>query len=244
MTLDARSLERLVPDDLDLSESTGGETYRLHVARYAFAGENARPGRLLDIACGVGYGTRLLAERYPGIDAVLGVDVSPEAIEYARKRYAGDGVKFSSGNAVDFTDTSGFDTIVTLETIEHIEAEPRAFLENLKRLLRPGGLVIASAPTTPSVDVNPHHTRDFTERSFRRLFRDGGFHEVSCFRQVQPVDIGSILRRSEKRLSGLRPHLPSYYATHPGAFATRLLATLRHGFSNRYITIVWGRNND
>ena len=244
MKLDANSLERLVPEDLDENEATGGETYRLHLERYAFAADNARPGRLLDIACGVGYGTQLLAERAPSATAVLGVDVAPEAVDYARAKYRDDRVHFEAGDALTFADKEGFETIVSLETIEHLETEPEALIHNLKRLLKPGGVLIASAPTTPSVDVNPHHRWDFTERTFRRIFTASGLREVSSFQQVQSVNVGSVIRKDEKRMTGVRPNLPLYYATHPGALARRILVTLVHGFANHYITIAWEHDDD
>ena len=244
MTLDANSLERLVPEDLDEDEATGGETYRLHLERYAFAAENARPGRLLDIACGVGYGTQHLAESAPGVTAALGVDVSPEAVDYARAKYSGDRVRFEAGDALTFADREGFETIVSLETIEHLETRPERLVTNLKSLLKPGGVLIASAPTTPSVDVNPHHRWDFTERSFRRIFTNSGLREVSSFQQVQAVNVGSVIRKDEKRMAGVRPNLPLYFATHPGALARRILATLIHGFANHYITIAWEHDDD
>jgi 2-polyprenyl-3-methyl-5-hydroxy-6-metoxy-1,4-benzoquinol methylase len=244
MTLDVNSLERLVPEDLDASEATGGETYRLHVERYAFAADNARPGRLLDIACGVGYGTQLLAERAPSVTAALGVDVAPEAVEYARAKYRDDRICFEMGDALTFADAEGFETIVSLETIEHLESEPEALVHNLKRLLKPGGVLISSAPTTPSVDVNPHHRWDFTERSFRQIFTAAGLREVSSFKQVQSVNVGSVIRKDEKRMTGIRRNLPLYFATHPGALAKRILTTLVHGFANHYITIAWEHDND
>jgi hypothetical protein len=58
-------------------------------------------------------------------------------------------------------------------------------------------------------------------------------------RQVQKVRIRSILSRSESRLPDLRQDLPRYYLSHPQALLRRLVSTLRYGFSNRYVTIVW-----
>ena len=60
---DGDTLERLVPDHIEAGE--GEETLQLHLARYEFAAAHLRPGRVLDIACGVGYVTRLLADRSP-----------------------------------------------------------------------------------------------------------------------------------------------------------------------------------
>ena len=86
MTLDPDSLERLVPEDLIVGDTTGGDTLDLHRARYEFASRFLpAAGRSLDIACGVGYGTRLLAG--PGGVSVLGVDISPAAIDHARRHH-------------------------------------------------------------------------------------------------------------------------------------------------------------
>ncbi len=232
------SLERIVPDQLDESGATGRETLELHVERYAWAARFLRPGRLLDLACGVGYGTRLLADRASVAVHALGVDRSGDAVRYAQRRYGSGGARFEVGDAMTFDDPEGFDSIVSLETVEHLK-EPEAFLARMVRLLRPGGVLVASVPSTPSVDLNPHHCHDFTEASFRRMVAPHGLKELDCLRQGQPVRLAAILTRSESRLSDLRPKLWRYYLTHPRAVLRRIGATLRYGFSNRYLTIAW-----
>lgn len=236
MSLEADSLERLVPDELTPGDVTGGEALRIAVERYEFAARHARSGRLLDVACGVGYGTRLLAERVEGVEA-FGVDISPEAIGYARRRYAGSRTHFAVADAMAWSDRDGFDTIVSIETIEHL-AEPATFVARLVRMLRPAGVLVASVPTTPSLDANPHHRHDFSERSFRRLFAPHDLCERAALAQDQPFALAAILARREPRLRGLRPGLPAWYATHPGSLVRRIGATLRHGFKNRYLTLV------
>ncbi len=239
MTLDPDSLERLVPEDLIAGDTTGGDTLDLHRARYEFAsGFLSAAGRCLDIACGVGYGTRLLAKGGGRGVSVLGVDISPAAIDHARRHYAGDGIEFRLADAMRFHDPEGFDAIVSLETIEHLE-HPGEFVDRLADLLRPGGVLIASVPTTPSVDLNPHHRHDFHELSFRRLVQHHEWVEIDCLRQTQPVNPTSVLVRREMRMQGLRRNLPIYYARHPDALWRRLVSTLRHGFCNRYITVAW-----
>jgi len=244
MSLARKSLERLVPDDLDPQDATGGETYRLHLERYRFAATIARPGRLLDLACGVGYGTRLLADESPSVEEAVGVDISVDSIEYARDRYGRDGIQYLQGDGLAYRDETGFDTIVSLETIEHLPCEPGVFVEHLATLLRPGGVLVASVPTTPSVDVNPHHLHDFTPRSFARIFEGLGFSSYHELRQVQSVPVISILRRSEERLSEVRPNLIGYYASHPRALLKRMAATLRYGFNNHYLTTAWVRPDE
>ena len=235
------SLERLVPDRLDSEDATGQATLDLHLERYRFAAERLLglgSARVLDCACGVGYGSRLLADHCPAIE-VVGVDLSQTAVRYAQERYAGARVEFRCSDALCFHDEAGFDAVVSLETVEHVP-DPGALLAHLAGLLRPGGQLVASVPTTPSVDLNPHHLHDFSESSFRALLsaRAPQLREVDALRQVQPVSVLSVLRRDETRMSDLRPNLPGYYARHPGALLRRVGATLRHGFTNRYLTLV------
>ena len=232
----ADSLERLVPDRLAAPGATGLATLALHLARYEFAAKHLRPGRVLDLACGVGYGTKLLAERSGG--PVIGADLSREAIEYARRRYGGPGVEFRVADAMTFADAAGFDSIVSLETVEHLP-DPHGFLAHAVSLLRPGGTFVASVPTTPSTDVNPHHRHDFSERSFRAAVAVHGLAEIDCLRQVQRVPLGAVLGRSETRMSDLRPNLPGWYLRHPLALLRRIAATLRHGLANHYLTVAW-----
>ena len=174
------------------------------------------------------------------MDFALGVDLCPESIAYARRRYGRDGVEYRVGDAMQFEDSEGFDTVVCLETVEHLPC-PDRLIDNLASLLRPGGVLVATVPTTPSVDVNPHHLHDFTEKSFRQLFARQPLAESACLRQVQPFGVASMLRRREARLVELRPKLLRYYATKPGAALRRLASTVRFGFVNCYITIAWQR---
>lgn len=238
MSLNANSLERLIPDQMQSGDTTGVDTLNLHLERYEFASSLLRPGRVLDMACGVGYGTRLLADRTAEPCQFVGVDLSDEVIGYARERYGGDNIRFLQQDAMTFRDEELFDTVISLETIEHVP-EPDRLVGHLTELLRPGGVLIGSVPTTPSVDVNPYHLTDFTERSFRRMFLERGFEEIRSLRQVQPYQILRIMKRQEARTRDLRSNLPGYYLTHPRHLATRLWTTLRHGFNNHFLTTAW-----
>lgn len=238
MNPNASGLERLVPEYVQTGEVTGSETLKLHLARYKFAASYVRPGRLLDIACGSGYGTKMLVEQSQNEITAVGVDISEEAIVYARDRYCHPQVQFVVADATSFSDLEGFDSIVSLETIEHL-SDPEGFIVHLLGLLRPDGVLVGSVPTTPSVDANPHHLHDFTERSFRQMVERHGPKEVACFRQVQPYGVIPLLRKKEARARDIRPSLLSYYMTKPSSLIRRLRSTVFHGFNNHYITIVW-----
>lgn len=242
IALQSDSLERVVPNEVETGDVTGEETLALHLQRYEFAAGLARPGRLLDISCGVGYGTRLLVKTNPQITEAVGVDISAAAIDYARAHYQSDRIEYVEADATQFTSEMKFDTIVSLETVEHLP-EPVEFIQRLVGLLNPGGVLISSVPTTPSVDANPHHLHDFTERSFRKIFLRHGMTERDCFRQIQPFQLMPLLTKKETRANGLRRNLLWYYVTHPLSAFRRLSATVRYGFQNRYITIAWQKGD-
>lgn len=238
MQLEVNSLERLVPDLMDPEDKAGIETLDLHLARYRFAAGQARPGRLLDLACGVGYGTRVLADGAAQVQSALGVDIAPEAVEYASSHYANDRVRYRNCDGMAFDDPEGFDTIVSLETVEHVP-EPEALFERLVGMLRPGGIFISSVPVTPSVDLNPHHLTDWTARGFRALGRKHGLVERDAFEQVQRMSPLELVRGTRFKKDNLRPNLVGYYTSHPGAAVRRAATILRHGFANLYLTVVW-----
>jgi SAM-dependent methyltransferase len=239
MSLDPDSLERLVPTALDPADAAAQATLALHVERYEWAARAAKPGRLLDCACGVGYGTAILL-RNPALGPALGVDVSPDAVAHANAHYAGPRTRFIACDALALDDAAGFDSIVSLETIEHVES-PERLVAKLVSLLRPGGRLVASVPTTPSVDLNPHHRHDFTAASFRALGARHGLVERDAFVQVQRLAIGSAWRGRRFTSAKLRPNLPGYYAAHPSALARRIATTLRHGLANHYLTVAWDK---
>jgi len=156
-----------------------------HKARYRFASDYCQ-GRVLDIACGVGYGSEMLLALGEGILEIVGVDIDSQVIDYAKEHYKHPLIDFKVGNAndVDLRDRLGrFDTIVSFETVEHIEDDFR-FVNNLKNLLRPEGRLIISTPFGRGryePCSNPYHYRQYKEEEFRELLSD--FSEVKLYCQ-------------------------------------------------------------
>ena len=133
-----------------------------HVARYLMTTPLAEGRRVLDVACGEGYGTDLLARA--AAKSAVGVDVDEPAISRARERYSGD-FQCADIAALPFEDAS-FDLVVSFETIEHVTDAERALAE-LARVLAPGGLLVISTPNTHEYLVdNEFHTREFSHEEF------------------------------------------------------------------------------
>ncbi len=138
-----------------------------HIDRYIFAKNILSPGmKVLDIACGTGYGTAILVNH--GCD-VTGGDYSADTISFAKEVW--DYEKFVQADALSlqFGDNT-FDAVVTFETIEHVyENEAEQYLREMKRVLKPGGLFICS---TPNINYTFHpvfHLHEFTADEFFSL---------------------------------------------------------------------------
>jgi cyclopropane fatty-acyl-phospholipid synthase-like methyltransferase len=231
MNADLETMERIVPDLISAQDSAGQLSLQLHIERYQFACRHLLPGKVLDIACGTGYGTRRLADWSD--DVCTGVDISEEAIAYAEKRYAHEKTRFICESIMNFASQHKFNNIISLETIEHIE-NPAKVVAHLKSMLLPGGRLIVSAPVTPSVDANPYHVNDFTKKSFRKLFSDVGFIEVSSLMQKQPYSLKEVSGKKDKTRKGLM----KYYLSNPGKFFLRMRSLVIDGFSNKYLILI------
>lgn len=130
--------ERMIPD-AHKDQIIYGE----HVARYEAVLPVISNQTVLDIACGSGYGTQIMAL---SAAKVYGVDNSQAAIEYAKNNFAGRNIDYLVGNCenIPLRDAS-VDIIVSFETIEHLE-NPAIFLKEIKRVLKPNGKLIISTP--------------------------------------------------------------------------------------------------
>lgn len=172
--------ERCVPwtDDLQV-------VYE-HYHRYALAARFTAGARVLDLACGEGYGTALLAAQARD---VVGVDIDPRTVEHATANYRQDNLHFTIGSIIDHELLAGvdrFDVITCFEALEHVE-EQDILMAVVRRLLAPGGLFLTS---TPDVAVyshqhgndNPFHVRELTEPEFRALL-GGSLRHVTILRQ-------------------------------------------------------------
>jgi len=142
-----------------------------HLHRYALAFGLAKSKRVLDIACGEGYGANLLARVAA---KVIGVDLDADAIVHAKAKYPRRNLRFIQGTclAIPCEDHS-IDLVASFETIEHI-SEHDAFLSEIKRVLVPGGILVISSPHKAeyqkvSEPANPFHEAELDHDEFVQL---------------------------------------------------------------------------
>jgi dTDP-4-amino-4,6-dideoxygalactose transaminase/SAM-dependent methyltransferase len=197
-------MERFVPG------RASGRMSEDHFARYKFAAQFVKDKKVLDIACGAGYGSKLLKEG--GAKAVDGVDISKEAINFAKTKYSIDGVNFAVADAETYSPGKRYDAIVSFETIECVE-DLGTVLKNFHNLLEPGGMILISSHnrivTSPKLKsvlekpANPFHAREFTVQELLQELKQSGFMMYGdyLFGQRQRTHFNNkYLRRLHKEL--------------------------------------------
>jgi SAM-dependent methyltransferase len=183
-------LQRDQPDGVPPLSLTGERTlpdvpeenywYQRHLGVYQWIAARAGGRRIVDLACGEGYGSAVLGRTAA---SVVGVDANPEAFEHARLKYTSERVSF----ARDLVETwqGDVDCVVFLQTIEHVQ-DPDAVLEHVKRLIGPKGIAYISTPNVLTLapkgaerSGNPWHVREYRPQEYRAL----------CERHFRSVDL-------------------------------------------------------
>jgi lipopolysaccharide biosynthesis protein/SAM-dependent methyltransferase len=149
-----------------LPELMHGEIELEHLHRYRFASQFLADKEVLDIASGEGYGSALLAQFARD---VIGVDVDHQAIDHARGKYGAVNLEFRVGSCAQIPlDDKSVDVVVSFETIEH-HTEHEAMMVEIKRVLRPGGLLVISSPDRLTYSDKPNFHNPF---HVKELYRD------------------------------------------------------------------------
>jgi SAM-dependent methyltransferase len=155
--------------------------FRRHLVVYEWIAERVAGLRVIDMACGEGYGSDVLARRARG---VVGVDANPEAHEHARLRYRRENLRFARDLVDTFSEPA--DAVVFLQTVEHL-ADPAATLAHFATLVGASdeGAVFVSTPNVLTLapkgaerSGNPWHVHEYRAAEFEQLCR-------SCFSSVQ-----------------------------------------------------------
>ncbi len=155
--------------------------YRRHLAVYEWIAERAHGRRVVDLACGEGYGSAVLGRTAA---SVVGVDANPEAHEHAKARYTSGHVRFERDLVETFAEPC--DAVVFLQTIEHVR-NPDDVLEHFKTLLSDDGLVVLSTPNLLTLapqgaekSENPWHIKEYRPEEFRALC-EAHFSQVELY---------------------------------------------------------------
>ncbi|MBK5292636.1 MAG: methyltransferase domain-containing protein [Acidobacteriia bacterium] len=172
--------ERVIPGQVDQ------DLWNEHLARYLFAARLSGRKRVLDLACGTGYGSAELAQ---SAESVVALDSSHEAVQYASANYQRQNLRFlqASCTEVPLADFS-IDLVVAFEVIEHLPDWP-VLIQEARRLLAPGGQFIVSTPNKSyyaesrrQSGANPFHEYEFEFEEFQEALKSI-FPHVSMFLQ-------------------------------------------------------------
>jgi len=154
---------------MDATKLIFNESRRLfHLSRYEFASNYCSGKNVADIACGTGYGTKLLAIKGEAT-SVIGIDICTEAIAYATNEHSLPCVTYRKSSGTETGLESGtIDIIVSFETIEHISND-HDLIKEFYRILIPGGLLVCSTPNKWPIAIASHHVREYDRSSFITL---------------------------------------------------------------------------
>jgi len=147
--------------------------FQRHLVVYDWIRRRVGGLRVVDMACGEGYGSDVLSQ---SAASVVGVDANPEAHEHAKARYTRPGLRFERDMIQTFAEPC--DAIVFLQTIEHV-SEPGELLEHFKRILANDGVAYISTPNVLTLappgaerSGNPWHVHEYRAHEFRALLTE------------------------------------------------------------------------
>jgi 2-polyprenyl-3-methyl-5-hydroxy-6-metoxy-1,4-benzoquinol methylase len=197
--------------------------------------------RVLDIACGEGYGSALIAENKAF--RVIGVDIDSEAIAHASSTYRADNLEYLQGSCTSLpVPTGSIDIVTSFETIEHIPKEEHvAFLHEVKNVLWPDGLLIISSPNKHVHEAlrppNPYHISEMELDEFHSLLA-GQFKYVKLY--LQRYISASVIIPAE-HMEGKKLNLYAAVSTDTGFRPVRSLedveGQIKKNFPEYYIAL-------
>lgn len=161
-------VERIYPGQ----DTIAKEIEQEHIERYNFAANYLKKEWVvLDAACGSGYGTQILSKV---VKKIVGIDVSKEAIVYAKNNFQSSDINFFKANLEEklLFDDEYFDAIVSFETIEHLKKQ-ELMIKEFSRVLKKDGLLIISSPDKKTITKtgvkNPYHIKELSKKEFINL---------------------------------------------------------------------------
>ncbi|RKS97780.1 class I SAM-dependent methyltransferase [Chryseobacterium defluvii] len=198
----------------------------MHIATYEYAKSFVKNKKVLDFGCGSGYGTKMLSEH---AESVTGVDISKEAVDFAKENYTSSNLKFKT---IPEISNETFDIITSFQVIEHVPNDNR-YVDDLKKLLNPGGYLLISTPDKTNrlfnhiqQPWNIFHLKEYTAGNLKHLLQ-------KHFSKVEVLKIGSEadfvldeINRTKKQKIITLPCTLSIYPYSLRVFLLKLLKSL------------------
>ncbi len=169
--------ERIVPQATNCEPNFASRMYHEHIARYVFAGQLVQGKTVLDVGCGVGYGSRRLVDS--GAASVTAFDLSNDAISQANLYYAHERINFQVRNAEKFRFNQKFDVVTCFELIEHVN-KPHDVMRRIRDHVRPDGVLFMSTPRALAELRTHFHTREYGIDEFSDLI-SGYFNSYEIY---------------------------------------------------------------
>jgi SAM-dependent methyltransferase len=214
--------------------------FRRHLAVYEWIAARVPGRRVVDLACGEGYGSAVLAR---AAATVVGVDANPDAFAHARAKYTAANATFERDMVERWT--GDVDCVVFLQTIEHVP-DPDAVLDHVRALIGPAGVAYVSTPNVLTLapkgaerSGNPWHMREYRPpeygalcaRHFSRVDLLGVFHARTLRAHELALRLGWDRVHAALRLTG------PFYARFTPAITARDFA-LRRGRLERALDLL------
>jgi SAM-dependent methyltransferase len=188
--------------------------FRRHEVAYAWLIErfDLAGGILVDAGSGEGYGAAML--RRAGAAQVIALEVDEQAAAHSRRQYPEVGTVRANLDALPFADAC-VDAVVTMQVIEHLW-DLRGFLRHCRRILRPGGTIVAATPNRPTFSpglgrgerpTNPFHVEEFDADQVAGLLTEAGFSDIDIYGVHHRPDVPADLVQQQVR-AALADHWP------------------------------------
>lgn len=193
------SLERWVPGFCN------DRINKHHEDRYLLASKFVKDKTVLDVACGSGFGSKILTKK--GVaKSVTGYDISPDSIKYALIKHRRSGIDFQQQNAETFAQPDKFyDVIVSFETIEHLKNH-KQFIQQVKQSLTTDGLFIVSTPIskkrTNLNPTNPYHVIEWKFADFQEYMKEHFQIKetlIQTYRTAEKPGLEKLIRKLAKK---------------------------------------------
>jgi 2-polyprenyl-3-methyl-5-hydroxy-6-metoxy-1,4-benzoquinol methylase len=179
-----------------------------HLARYEFACSLVRGKRVLDVACGCGFGSYLLATCGEAL-SVLGADIDKDSVRYGQAKYPAANIVRTVADATHLNFKEEFDVAVSFETIEHLE-NPEGFINTIHESLGADGLFLVSTPITlqtTTTPYNPFHKIEWSYEDFQNMLSKRFSIERVYVQSIEhkPAKLIALLRRIFNRDRKIKP---------------------------------------